>query len=224
MGVDLDFTRTSTKYPYMKTDSVIIAAGGTIINISKGASVHAIAWIKNNGDTGGYATLQIYNKTDNRYEGSGSSKVWIGAGEEYQKSCSMTMPDHDVNIELQAIWEKSTTERYIHDTESTFHLKVYKYSDMDITTTPYLDPSTVAPGGSVTIKNVSIKNKGNVADTPHYKILQDSAVIADEDDSAGSLAAGNTRGKTFTFTASDYAGTYTITLKVWGKNTESEPS
>ena len=99
-----------------------------------------------------------------------------------------------------------------------------KKADMDITTTPYLDPSTVAPGGSVTIKNVSIKNKGNVADTPHYKILQDSAVIADEDDSAGSLAAGNTRGKTFTFTASDYAGTYTITLKVWGKNYESEPS
>jgi len=101
---------------------------------------------------------------------------------------------------------------------------VTKAADMDITTTPYLSPSSVAPGGSVTIKSVSIKNKGNIADTPHYKILQDTAVIADEDDSAGSLSAGSTRGKTFTFTASDYEGTYTITLKVWGKNTESEPS
>ena len=101
---------------------------------------------------------------------------------------------------------------------------VTKAADMDITTTPYLSPSSVTPGGSVTIKSVSIKNRGNIADTPHYKILQDSNIITDEDDSVGSLAAGNTRGKTFTFTASDYDGTYTITLKVWGKNTESEPA
>ena len=99
-----------------------------------------------------------------------------------------------------------------------------KAADMGITSTPYLSHSSVTPGGSVIIKSVSIKNKGNIADTPHYKILQDSAVIADEDDSAGSLSAGNTRGKTFTFTASDHEGTYTITLKVWGKDTESEPT
>lgn len=101
---------------------------------------------------------------------------------------------------------------------------VIQEADMRITTTPYLDPSTVAPGGSVTIKNVSIKNNGNIADTPHYKILQDDYVIADEDDSAGSLSAGHTRAKTFTFTASDYEGTYAITVKAWGKNTESEPA
>jgi len=97
-------------------------------------------------------------------------------------------------------------------------------ADMKITSTPYLDPSTVPTGGSVTIKNVSIKNDGNIADTPRYKILQDSEVIDEFDDSAGDLDPGHTRGKEFTFTASDYPGTYTITLKVWGKNTESEPS
>ena len=223
MGVSLKFTRTSTKYPYMKCNGVTIGRGGTISNITKGRDVHAIAWIKNTGDTGGYATLQIYNKTDSKYE-AGSSKVWVSAGGEVQKSCTMTMPDHDVDIKLMVIYEESATKRWIHDTEETFYLKVYKYVDMDITSTPYLDPSSVAPGDSVTIRSVTIKNKGTVADTPRYKILQNGSVIDEFDDSVGDLSPGNSRGKTFTFTASDYTGTYTITLKAWGKNKESEPS
>ena len=227
MGVNLKFTRTSTKYPYMKCNGAVIGKGGTISNITKGRAVYAIAWIKNIGDTGGYATLQIYNKTDNKYE-AGSSKVWVPANTDdahaIQKSCTMYMPDHDVDIELQVIYEEAADKRWIHDTEEPFHLKVYKYSDMRITSTPFLDPSSVAPGGSVKIKNVSIKNNGNIADTPRYKILQNGSVIDEFDDSAGDLAPGHTRGKEFTFTASDYTGTYTITLKVWGKNKESEPS
>ena len=99
-----------------------------------------------------------------------------------------------------------------------------KKADMQITSTPSLDPSSVEPGGTVKIKSVSIKNNGNIADTPRYKILQDGSVIDEFDDSAGDLAPGHTRGKEFTFTASDYTGTYTITLKVWGKNTETEPA
>ena len=124
MGVDLKFTRTETKYPYIKHNTTIIAKDETLSDIPEGDPVHAIAWIRNDGDTGGYATLQIYNKTDNRYEGSGSSKVWIGAGEEYQKSCSMIAPDHNVDIELQAIYEEATDKRWIHDRESPFHLEV----------------------------------------------------------------------------------------------------
>ena len=118
MGVSLRFTHTATHYPYMKHGTPIIAKGETLEDIPSGDAVNAIAWIAETGGAGGYATLQIYNKTDSKYEGTGSSKVWIPANSTgVQKSCSMTMPSKDVDIELQVIWEKSATERYVHDTE-----------------------------------------------------------------------------------------------------------
>lgn len=127
MGVDLDFTRTETKYPYMKHDTAIIAKGETLTDILPGSSIHAIAWIKNNGDTGGYATLQIYNNTDSKYEAE-SLKTWVPANTDddhaVQRSCTMTMPGHDVDdIELEVVWEEAAEKRWIQDTEKTFHLE-----------------------------------------------------------------------------------------------------
>ena len=118
MVTTLRFAHTSTNYPYMKHGTTIIGKDETLTDIPPADLVHAIAWISETGGAGGYATIAIYNKTDSKYEGSGSSKVWIPANSSgVQKSCSMTMPSKNVDIELQVIWEKSATERYITDTE-----------------------------------------------------------------------------------------------------------
>ena len=97
-------------------------------------------------------------------------------------------------------------------------------ANMNIYVEPTLDPSTIAPLGTVTVKYAEIKNIGNVADTPHYKIIVDDSVAYDDDDPSGSLAAGVSRVKSWDFCAPEYEDTYTVTLKVWGKNTESEPA
>jgi len=99
-----------------------------------------------------------------------------------------------------------------------------KTADMYINTEPTLEPSTVAPLEKVQVKDATIQNRGEADDTPHYKILVNATVAYDSDDPSGILKAGNYRTKTWEFTAPSYEGTYTVTLKVWGKNTESEPS
>lgn len=114
----LRFVRTAATNPFMKHGTRRIYKGSTLSDIPPGDAVHAIAYIEEIGGKGGEVTIQIYNKTDSKYEGSGSTITWVPANSAgIQKSCSMTMPSKNVDIELYVIWEKSATERYIVDTE-----------------------------------------------------------------------------------------------------------
>ena len=71
---------------------------------------------------------------------------------------------------------------------------------------------------------VKVKNNGNDADTPRYKLIVGGTVYDEWDDPAGALAAGATRDVNVSFDAPSTEGDHAVEFKVWAKNDETEPA
>jgi len=115
-------------------------------------------------------------------------------------------------------------ERHEHGSDTwTGTLTVKKRpADIQFFTVPEILTPTIEPGGVVTIA-FRLINAGDTADVPHVKIYLDIAVYLDKD-IAGSLAPGATTDTiNAIFNAPTVEKTYDVTVKVWGKTTETEP-
>ena len=120
-------------------------------------------------------------------------------------------------------------------TYGNYPLKVVGKSNMEwlYKDNACLEPNPTEPEGTVRIRlwaeelcadYFKVKNTGAVADTPHYKLVVAGATLLDQDDANGSLDPGTDRNVDLSFTAPSTEGNKSVVLKVWGKNTESEPT
>ena len=171
------------------SDGVNYVHPGGSLDVVQGTKLYAKGRIKNIGTGSGKLQLWPKNITNNKYECQ-SIKTDTAVNGWYDHSCSFTMPDHDVVIELQACHYENSTP-YIYDKASRITLRrkappkpefafinanCFMYWDG---ASCYKDVTKNVPVGASVGAQARIKNVGSGAGAPTLKIYHGTTKLCE---------------------------------------------